>query len=137
KAVAINAVQAIPGLHQGGVDVLIHDNEARVIEINATADISMHIFPLEGKPRHVPEKIIDHYFPHTTVRSEQHAKLYFFYMVVLNLLRKKSTLENKLIDAPTNKLVDKRYVISGKVQKVGFRNWISKIALEQEMHGYT
>ncbi|HLR80896.1 MAG TPA: acylphosphatase [Bacillota bacterium] len=137
KAVAINAVQAIPGLHQGGVDVLIHDNEARVIEINATADISMHIFPLEGKPRHVPEKIIDHYFPHTTGRSEQHAKLYFDYMEVRNLLRKKSTQEMTLTDAPANKLVAKRYVISGKVQKVGFRNWIRKKALEQEMHGYT
>src|SRR5699024_6572812 len=101
------------------------------------ADISMHIFPLEGKPRHVPEKIIDHYFPHTTGRSEQHAKLYFDYMEVRNLLRKKSTQEMTLTDAPANKLVAKRYVISGKVQKVGFRNWIRKKALEQEMHGYT
>ncbi len=137
KDVAIEAVRAIPGLHQAGVDVLVHNNEARVIEINATADISMHLFPLQGKPRNVAAGIIDDYFPQTKGKGRHHTNLYFDYTEINHLLRRQFVQQFTLKDAPEKKLYAKRYVISGKVQNVGFRKWVRQQALEQNVHGYT
>src|SRR5699024_10570025 len=64
-------------------------------------------------------------------------KIYFDYKVINDLLRKMLVQEYQVTDAPPGKLYAKRYVISGKVQKVGFRNWIRKEARKHNLYGYT
>jgi len=137
KQVAVNAIKSIPGLKHAGVDMLVNRKESVVLEVNPTADISMHIFPLKGKAQNVPEAIIDHYFPETKGLAQDRTKIYFDYKEINNLFKKMLVQEYQVTDAPPGKLYAKRYVISGKVQKIGFRNWIRKEARKRELHGYT
>src|SRR5690625_2778662 len=137
KQVAIDAVKAISGLTHAGVDLVVDEDQTHVIEINATADIMMHILPLSGSPRNIPAAIIDYYFPETIGMAEDRTKIYFDYRKINNLLRPRLVQEVKLRNAPEGKLYAKRYVVSGKVQKVGYRNWIRKEALKHDLNGYT
>lgn len=137
KQVVINAIKSIPGLKHAGVDMLVNSNKSVVLEVNTTADISMHIFPLKGKARNVSKAIIDHYFPETRGLAQDRTKIFFDYKIINDLLKKMLVQEYQVTDAPPGKLYAKRYVISGKVQKVGFRNWIRKEARKRDLHGYT
>src|SRR5690625_4395587 len=50
KTVAINAINSIPGLVHGSVDAIVDEEKnCKVLEINTTAGISIHIFPAKGK----------------------------------------------------------------------------------------
>lgn len=137
KEVAIRAAKAIPGFVHGGVDVLLNGNKTSVIEINGTSDICLHMFPTLGEPRNVPEGIIDYYFPETKGRAKERTKVYFNYKTIRQLFLNCDVKDLTVPDAPEGKLFAKRYVISGKVQKVGYRNWIRKQAQNQGLHGYT
>lgn len=137
KDQAIKAVKAIPGLSHGGVDLIVHEDQIFVSEINATADIRMHVFPLEGKSRNVPEHIMDYYFPETEGQAKDRTRIYFDYADIHEVLMNKFAQEMTLTDAPDGKLYTARYIISGKVQKVGYRVWIRKQAIKKGLHGYT
>lgn len=65
KQIAINATQAIPGLIQCGVDMMIdsNTNKGYIIELNASPGIGSHLFPIKGYARDIPKSIIDYYFP--------------------------------------------------------------------------
>src|SRR5699024_10657241 len=65
REVAIEAVKAIPGLNHAGVDMIVNEKDAVVIEINSTGSTALHTFPLYGESQNVAEKIIDYYFPET------------------------------------------------------------------------
>lgn len=137
KEVAIQAAKAIPGLIHGGVDVLMNGNKTSVIEINGTSDLCLHMFPTHGKPRNVPEGIIDYYFPDTVGQAKERTQIYFNYKTIRRLFLNRDVQELTVPSAPKGKLYAKRYIISGKVQKVGYRNWIRKQALQRGLHGYT
>lgn len=137
KNVAISAIKAIPGLIHAGVDIIVNDESTTVLEVNATADISMHIFPMAGESQNVPAEIINYYFPNKEANSINKSRLYFDYMDVRGILRRKLAQEIRLTNVPNGKFHTTRYIISGKVQKVGFRNWIRKEAIRRGLHGYT
>ncbi|WP_449355099.1 acylphosphatase [Virgibacillus natechei] len=134
---AIKAVRAIPGLSHAGPDIIVNEDGAVVIEINITAGISLHTFPLYGEQQNIAEKIIDHYFPETKGAASKSNQIYFDYKTILELLRSKSIKQMEVADAPVGELYAKRYVISGKVQGVGFRRWARKQAIAKGLHGYT
>ncbi len=139
RDIAIQVIKAIPGLHHAGLDLVVNKDldSASIIEINTTAGISLHTFPLYGKPRNVAEKIVDYYFPETKGVAENSKTIYFDYKNILELLRSHSLKQLEVTNAPVGKLYAKRYVISGKVQKVGYRKWIRKQAIAKGLHGYT
>lgn len=137
KTVAVSAVKAIPHLIHAGVDIIVNKEEAYIIEINSTADIVLHLFPIEGHPRNVPEKIIDYYFPETKGYAKEKTQLYFDYREINKILRNKLAQKLVITNSPKGKLYSKKFIVSGKVQKVGYRNWIKKQALKKGLHGYT
>src|SRR5690625_1419197 len=137
KRAAIEAVKSIPGLLHAGVDVIEGGNEAVVIEVNATAGISMHLFPMNGQARNVPASIMDYYFPETKGLAENRTRIYFDYREISKILRNKHAQEIALTDAPKGELYTARYIVSGKVQKVGYRAWIRRQAVRRGLHGYT
>lgn len=137
KETALNAVKSIPGLVHAGVDVIVGKKDTFVIEINGTADVAMHLFPVQGTPRNVPEAIIDFYFPETKGISHNLKKMYFDYKEIKKIFLSKLAEEITITDAPKENLYTARYIVSGKVQKVGYRAWIQKRALKQGLHGYT
>lgn len=137
KQVAIKAVNSIPNLHHAGVDVIFDGKNATVVEVNATADICMHLFPSSGEPRNVPEKIIDYYFPETKGHSKGKEVLYFDYREIRSLLMNNLAAEIVLPNVPKEDFYTKRYIVSGKVQGVSYRKWIRKQAIKHNLHGYT
>lgn len=91
----VKAVQAIPGLIQGGVDVIYDKKSERyaILEINTKPSIRNHLFPIKGKAHEIPKAVIDYYFPETKGKylSETTPKYYFEYAYV-----KEDLLNNRL-----------------------------------------
>ncbi|WP_449355102.1 ATP-binding protein [Virgibacillus natechei] len=67
KKYAVDALNSIPGLPTGSIDMIINEekNEGIVNEINTKGEIMMHVFPVEGEAVDVPKYLIDYYFPNT------------------------------------------------------------------------
>lgn len=122
KETAVNALKSIPGLNHGGIDILICDNGCTVINVDPTADISMHAFPIIGKPVNISKFIIDYYFSETISSKKQ--RVYFNYEKISRLINQGTVQEFLVSNAPANILYAKRYIVSGKVQKVGYRRVI-------------
>ena len=137
KNIAISAVKSIPGLIHAGVDIIVNEQHTTVLEVNATADISMHIFPMAGESRNVPAALVNYYFPNQEDSVNNTSRLFFDYKDIRTILRKRQAQEIKLTDVPNGEFDTARYIVSGKVQKVGFRNWIRKQAIRRGLHGYT
>src|SRR5699024_5054636 len=92
-------------------------------------------FPLYGESQNVAEKIIDYYFPETKDIDKSNV-LYFDYPSILSQLRSNSIKRIEVTDAPVGEIYAKRYIISGKVQKVGYRIWSENNAIREGLHGY-
>ena len=137
KQLAIDAVRAIPNLNHAGVDIIVNEGKSTVLEVNATASIQMHLFPSKGKARNVPADIMNYYYPQSKKNATNNNDFYFNYKEIRRILRKKQAQEITIQDAPTEKFYKTRYIVSGKVQKVGYRNWIRKQAVKHNLNGYT
>ncbi len=137
KNIAINAGKAIPGLEHYGVDMIVdvERNTGTVLEVNARPDIGGHVFPVEGQPRDLAKDIVDYYFPETM--SIKQSNLYFNFDSIADSLTSRAAEVIKIGSCPIGKLFSKKYIISGRVQKVGYRKWITRKARECDLHGYT
>lgn len=137
KTIAINAGKAIPGLAHYGVDMIVDkkNNTGTILEVNARPGIGGHLFPVEGTPRDFAKYIIDYYFPETV--DVERTNLYFDFDSILESLKSRSAEKVQLSKTPFGKLFGKKYIISGRVQKVGYRKWITRKAREYNLHGYT
>lgn len=134
KDIAIGALKSIPGLTHAGIDLLVDENSCIVTDIDPTADISMHIFPIEGNPVNIPELIINKYFPETSNFGNRN--VYFNYNKIHTLLNKGIVEEILVNDLPKKHLYAKKYIVSGDVQKVGYRRWVRREARKKRLHGY-
>lgn len=111
KQTAIRAIEAIPGLSMGGVDFLVRGpleaepTEFVVLEINQRPQIDMHITPLVGRGRNVPDRLIDLWFPEAAKPVETDRR------VVLDLY----SLLKPLREGAANRVVARPYV-PGTVQ---------------------
>lgn len=73
KKIAVKAINAIPGLAYGGVDLMSSRNISQkpannsyvILEVNSSPGISMHYDPIEGETRDVAKDVIDLLFPET------------------------------------------------------------------------
>lgn len=78
------AVKALPSIQQAGLDIIVDPNDDKncvILEINATAEISFHLFPIANKVQNIPAAIIDYYFPETKREKKR-----FFIMITIVLL---------------------------------------------------
>lgn len=138
KQIAVDALKALPSIPHAGVDIIVDPNDNKkgvVLEINATAEIGFHMYPLEGKPRDVPSAIIDYYFPDTINNPKTNA--YFDYFSTIDPLKTWAADELKVIKAPKNEMYVKKFIVSGKVIKVGYMNFIRRQALRKGFSGYS
>ena len=73
KKIAVEAVNAVPGLAWGGVDILVDQDLSKrpvkkkyaILEINSNPGLYIHNSPDRGKPRNVAAGIVDVLFPET------------------------------------------------------------------------
>src|SRR5699024_7044095 len=87
KRIAIESIKAIPGLKHASIDMLSNDKEVRILEVNSSANISMHLFPTIGKSRNVPAAIVDYYFPETIKNRYNNQQMNFNYSHLLKTLK--------------------------------------------------
>lgn len=105
--------QALPPLAYCGFDLIADDitlppekQTWAIIEVNVNAEVALHHFPCEGQARDAAGVLIDSLFPHAKARAME-------------------TLAKTV-----------KVVASGKVQNVGFRNWVRKQALRRALDGW-
>lgn len=137
QQIAVNALKALPSIPHAGVDIIVNpDNskEAVVLEINATAEIGFHSFPLKGEARDVPGAIIDYYFPETV--GKEKSNLYFDYNSLLEPLKTWAADEITVPKPPLGQIYGKKYIVTGKVHKVGYMTRIKRQALRRNLVGY-
>src|SRR5699024_11049525 len=138
KQLAVDALKALPSIPHAGVDIIVDPTSKKkgvVLEANATAEIAFHMFPLSGKPRDIPEARIDYYFPET-VRIKR-SYFYFDFNSIIGPLKTWAAEVIEVPKSPSGYIYAKKYTASGKVQNVGYMNWIRRQALKRNLSGYS
>src|SRR5699024_429681 len=140
KQLAIDAIKAIPGISHGGVDILLQNpyteqETGRVIEINQSAEMGLHLYPAYGDGTYPPTDIIDYYFPEEQT-DRRTWNWYFNWAAVSNLLNKNVAKSISLTPVPdTSNFIWVEVTYAGNVQGVGLRKWIVQQAKTFSVHG--
>jgi len=137
KKMAVDALKALPKTPHAGVDVIVDptsEKKAIVLEINATAEISFHLFPLSGEAKDVPSAIVDYYFPETVnARKTNH---YFDFETIMMPLASGFVDEIEIPKASRELTFTKKYIVSGNLRKVGYMSRVKKEASIRNLNGY-
>lgn len=110
KDLAVKALNALPNVAHGGVDIIVDPNDnakGTVIEINTVAEIVFHFYPLSGEPIQIPSKIIDYYFPQSI--NEEKSNFYFDYLDI------KKNLDTGLYETLTIKNLEIGNIYESKI----------------------
>lgn len=136
KKIAIDATEAIPGLTVSGMDMIVDSVSKKgvIIEANTRPGLGGHLFPADGIARDIPKEIIDFYFPET--KNVEKSCLFFDFNSILDPLQKRTAKVVEVTDLPKGELYGKKFIVTGKVQNVGYLAWIKRQALSRRMHGF-
>lgn len=137
KQNAVNALKAIPGLVQGGVDVLYNKESQKsvILEINTIPSIRTHLFPVEGKARDVPKAIIDYYFPETV--SNHNKPLYYFDIApVFETFSNRTIKEVVIPDMPQGDLCSRQLKVYGIERVNRYMRHVHKYAKSLKLNGF-
>ncbi|RNA67587.1 acylphosphatase [Alteribacter keqinensis] len=136
KQTAIQAANAIPGLPQCAVDMIIDEKSeiAVVNEVNSKPQISNHLYPVEGVARDIPKAIIDFYFPETK-ETEINTSFYFDFDSIIPVLRNGNMKEVAVPKMPSGKIVSTRFRVNGVKKRLGFNRWVKRTAHGHKLHG--
>lgn len=142
KSIAVDAINAIPGLSHGGVDIISNDitsedPKSYSIEINQAAELGVNIFPSSGKVRHVYKDIVSYYFPETLdVSTSLYSNLYFNLKSPLGLIKSKAA---KMVTIPNRPDISKYQffdvAITAGVKSKEFKKVIIGPALKYAVNG--
>lgn len=137
RQIAVDALKALPSIPHGGVDIIVDPSDQSkgvVLEINATAEIGFHPFPLTGESKDVPAAIIDYYFPET--KGKYRSPFYFDYLSLLEPLKSWAVEELKVVKTPKKDIYARKYIVTGQLNKVGYMTYIRRQALRRNLYGY-
>ena len=140
KQAAINAVKAIPGLYNGGVDMIVDvkTKQGVVIEINEMAQLGIHAYPAVGEGINIAAMMLDHYFPETLGESKYvlgRNNLVFNLKRSLIPLKEKAAESVKVAPAPRGKISARRIVLRENCNGKDLKKWVQKQALELDLIG--
>lgn len=138
KKIAVDAANAIPGLVQSGVDIMVQNDSGAVIEVNSRPEVGIHLYPTHGQARDIPKAIVDYYFPETKSKKGniQSKTIYFNLKSILPLLKNGAVQEVKIPSAPQEKSYSKEFVVSGDIWSDRYKRWIKKKALSLKLNGF-
>ncbi|WP_088032419.1 acylphosphatase [Evansella clarkii] len=138
KEIAIKASEAIPGLVQCGVDMIVdmENNKGVILEINSRPHITSHLYPMEGQARDIPKAIIDYHFPDTVSKGETKALWYIDYKFIKDSFKNGAAKEITLPDIPGDKLNSVKFIVSGSIKGVNYEKWIQSKALGLKLSGH-
>jgi len=140
KNLAVKAIQAIPGLAHGAVDMIVDldkpaDEAGVIIELNPTSQLGGLLFPVKGQAQDVPAAIIDYYFPETKDIETNDVQFYFDFIDVLSPLESHSADTSTVSPMPMGKVYAKKYTVIGDVQQIGYHMGLRKQAFERYLNG--
>ncbi|CAM4281922.1 acylphosphatase [Lacicoccus alkaliphilus] len=138
KDSAVRALQAVPGLSHGAVDLIVHEetSEPYIIELNPTANLGGLLYPIEGQARDIPKEIIDYYFPETQDALRKTSIVYFDYREVLTPLQDKTAYNTKVVQFDYDEIHTRKFIIHGDVKSFVFHKWIKSKAKASGLHGF-
>src|SRR5690625_1731647 len=116
KKLAIKAIQSIPHLKNGGVDILHLDEkpeESSVLEINSMAQIGGHIFPSEGDSQDVAGSLIDFYFPESIGSKNRNSEMFFNMNTIEKHFETFPESDYTLAPAPVKETIRRMAVLHG------------------------
>src|SRR5699024_6584429 len=134
--IAVRALNAIPELGHGGVDIMVNHEtqEAIILEVNSQANIRLNLFPMEGKGRDIPKAIVDYYFPNT--KQNLSSPLFFDFGEIWRTLKHKEVKHIIVPNHPQGDLKLVRYTVKGKLRYVNFGKWVEGLASKYNIQGY-
>lgn len=140
KNIAIKALNAIPGLKHGAVDLMIETNSdgeelGYVIELNPTAQLGGILFPLKGEPRDVPSAIIDYYFPETK-KNQRNLKTFFDFKEALFPLIQGTANVTKLSNCEIENIETKKVILKGDFAEINLIYSIRSLMIKLNLSGY-
>lgn len=116
KQLAVKAIQSIPDLNNGGVDILYSEGkpaEATVLEINYMAQIGGHLFPSVGNYRDVGAKMIDFYFPESIKAQSRNSEMFFNMKTIEKYFEAFPESDFTLAPSPVNETIRRTVVMHG------------------------
>ncbi|MBU9712954.1 ATP-grasp domain-containing protein [Evansella tamaricis] len=138
KKIAIKASNAIPGLVQCGVDMIVDNanNSGVILEVNSRPHITAHLFPWHGQARDIPKSIIDYYFPETKDMSlEQQNLFYFDFKHIFDTFQSGIAKEITIPKVPSGVILSKIFHLIGDLNKVSYCKWIRKTCRDLHLNG--
>lgn len=131
---AIDAIKSIPGLYHGSVDMIVNEETGLgvVNEVNSRGEISLHLYPIEGKARDVPKDIIDYYFPNSPQRNEN---FYFEYKPIKELFLSGYATEVTIPKFPDKILYKKSFNLEGSYFGPIYMKWVKREAAQLGLIG--
>ncbi|WP_188454991.1 acylphosphatase [Virgibacillus oceani] len=136
KELAVITLKSLPNIPHGSIDMLYNGSEAIILEVNPSANISMHMFPTEGKPRNIGAYLMDYYFPETIARANMHENMYFDLLDIVKILKRNYTNYVEVKALPNSPIYANQFIVSGKLQNTGYQNWVKRQAVLQNIHGF-
>lgn len=137
KRIAVDAVKAIPGLTQCGVDMMIDENNNGIIlEMNASPGIGSHLFPVKGQARDIPKKIIDFYFPNTKNLYKERSMTYYNLEKLLDSLLNGTVKKVELPRYPEKGSYSKKYIIKLNKSISNFNDDLKYFIEEKGYNGF-
>lgn len=137
KQIAIDGVNAIPGLAHAGVDLMVNreKNKAVILEINSRPSIRAQLYPMKGKARDVPKALIDYYFPET-INQAYNTHFYFDFSPAWELFRSGVAKTFSISPLPEGETEITRFVVDGVMDKSAYGRWVRRQARRYDVHGY-
>src|SRR5699024_5857760 len=140
KQLAVDALNAIPGLTHGAVDLMIETTtegkeKGFIIELNTTAQLGGILFPLKGTPRDVHKAIIDYYFPETKGVETDKEKIYFDLNEAIYPLKEMIANTSTVSQLPTKDFQSKRISLRSFSGTLHDLLWIKNIVKSYSVTG--
>jgi len=124
------------GLELTFYGVVEKENKLEVKYSLSNDEVTHHFsLSMEEETINFAKDIIDYYFPKTV--NNERPNLYFNFDKIVDSLTSRAAEIIKVSNCPTGKVYGKKYIVSGRVQKVSYRKWITRKAREHGLHGYT
>lgn len=131
KNIAIQAAKAIPGLAHCGVDMIVpKDSDTGVIlEINTRPGIGSHLFPIQGKARDIPKKLIDFDFPETK-ETKINDHVYFDLQALFDGVNNGYISEMQMENCPMKPLQAYKWMLSTNLDVMNLYNYLRKFIID-------
>ncbi|MCD2137393.1 ATP-grasp domain-containing protein [Salinicoccus halitifaciens] len=120
KALAVEALKAIPGMKVSGIDIIVDRSEDKgyILELNGAPNICGHIYPMEGEPKDVPKALIDYHFPETADKTVDNHEYFTFDLDTVSKTLKSGAVKRVTLPAlPEGKLASMKIAVSGYTEK--------------------